>query len=412
MKAHHVILGAASSAAVYKSLEIGSRLRKRGIIVHPVLTKNASRLISPRLFSSICGNEACVEMFQKNFSPSMPHIDLTQTADCILIAPATANILSKIAHGTGDDLLTTLCLARRCPLIVAPAMNPAMWQNYFTQHNAGLLKKGGVTIIEPVSGRVACQEEGIGRLADVDIIVEKVICHIPGIGCPGKGAGVFAGKKILITGGSSEETIDPVRAIVNHSSGKMAGALCQKFLSAGANVTYVYGRVTEAILPNTRSIRFTTTRNLLDICTHEVPLHDVLIMAAAPGDYYIENASNNKLKKTGGSIQLILKENPDILASLPKQRHQIFIAFSAETENLLENAAQKLLKKNCDIIITNYAVGTFEEKTVGMGSDWTAFAILGKEGVRRSLKTCTKDEAAEIILQEAATLCTSSSSFC
>lgn len=207
MKAHHVILGAASSAAVYKSLEIGSRLRKRGIIVHPVLTKNASRLISPRLFSSICGNEACVEMFQKNFSPSMPHIDLTQTADCILIAPATANILSKIAHGTGDDLLTTLCLARRCPLIVAPAMNPAMWQNYFTQHNAGLLKKGGVTIIEPVSGRVACQEEGIGRLADVDIIVEKVICHIPGIGCPGKGAGVFAGKKILITGGSSEEQL-------------------------------------------------------------------------------------------------------------------------------------------------------------------------------------------------------------
>lgn len=384
LKDKEILLGITGGIAIYKSIELCSRLKKEGANLRIIMTEGAKEFINPLTFETIGQCKVHSEMFHKGSHESVEHIDLVKGIDCVLIAPATANILAKARTGIADDLLSAVLLANTQPLIFAPTMNTNMYLHPATQENMKVLRERHCHFFEPGSGSLACGDTGKGRMMEPEDIVDALKDFFT--------KKDLKGKKILVTAGPTREPIDPVRYISNNSSGKMGVFLAEEATKRGAEVILITGPQT--IETKLKEIKVQTTLDLKDEVEKYFPEADALIMAAAPGDYFIDKASEQKIKSTGQDLILTLKENPDILKSLNKE-NQVVIGFAAESENLLENAKVKLLEKNLDYIVANDISGT----ETGFHSDYNKGAILSPNK-RENIPKMTKREMANIILDK------------
>ena len=344
-----IVLGVTGGIAAYKSAEIVSRLRHSGANVHVIMTRNATEFIAPLTFQTLSANQVVTDTFEAPEYWNVEHVALAKLADIFVVAPATANILAKMASGIADDMLSTTLLATKAQILVAPAMNTGMWTAPATQNNVKVLKERGVLMIGPESGMLACGDEGAGRMSEPETIVEE-ICRIL------SRKQDYAGKKVLITAGATRERLDPVRFITNDSSGKMGFAIAEAARDRGAEVTVIRGSVTAEIPAGIRMIRIESARELYDAMMQKAPEQDVIIQAAAVSDYRPAEQKDRKIKKESGSdLTLILTENPDIAKAVGEQKKpgQTLVGFAAETDNLLKNAKSKLGKKKLDLIVAN-----------------------------------------------------------
>ena len=344
-----IVLGVTGGIAAYKSAEIVSRLRHSGANVHVIMTRNATEFIAPLTFQTLSANQVVTDTFEAPEYWNVEHVALAKLADIFVVAPATANILAKMASGIADDMLSTTLLATKAQILVAPAMNTGMWTAPATQNNVKVLKERGVRMIGPESGMLACGDEGAGRMSEPETIVGE-ICRIL------SRKQDYAGKKVLITAGATRERLDPVRFITNDSSGKMGFAIAEAARDRGAEVTVIRGSVTAEIPAGIRMIRIESARELYDAMLQKAPEKDVIIQAAAVSDYRPAEQKDRKIKKESGSdLTLILTENPDIAKAVGEQKKpgQTLVGFAAETDNLLKNAKSKLGKKKLDLIVAN-----------------------------------------------------------
>jgi phosphopantothenoylcysteine decarboxylase/phosphopantothenate--cysteine ligase len=344
-----IVLGVTGGIAAYKSAEIVSRLRHSGANVHVIMTRNATEFIAPLTFQTLSANQVVTDTFEAPEYWNVEHVALAKLADIFVVAPATANILAKMASGIADDMLSTTLLATKAQILVAPAMNTGMWTAPATQNNVKVLKERGVRMIGPESGMLACGDEGAGRMSEPETIVGE-ICRIL------SRKQDYAGKKVLITAGATRERLDPVRFITNDSSGKMGFAIAEAARDRGAEVTVIRGSVTAEIPAGIRMIRIESARELYDAMMQKAPEQDVIIQAAAVSDYRPAEQKDRKIKKESGSdLTLILTENPDIAKAVGEQKKpgQTLVGFAAETDNLLKNAKSKLGKKKLDLIVAN-----------------------------------------------------------
>ena len=344
-----IVLGVTGGIAAYKSAEIVSRLRHSGANVHVLMTRNATEFIAPLTFQTLSANQVVTDTFEAPEYWNVEHVALAKLADIFVVAPATANILAKMASGIADDMLSTTLLATKAQIHVAPAMNTGMWTAPATQNNVKVLKERGVRMIGPESGMLACGDEGAGRMSEPETIVGE-ICRIL------SRKQDYAGKKVLITAGATRERLDPVRFITNDSSGKMGFAIAEAARDRGAEVTVIRGSVTAEIPAGIRMIRIESARELYDAMMQKAPEQDVIIQAAAVSDYRPAEQKDRKIKKESGSdLTLILTENPDIAKAVGEQKKpgQTLVGFAAETDNLLKNAKSKLGKKKLDLIVAN-----------------------------------------------------------
>ena len=344
-----IVLGVTGGIAAYKSAEIVSRLRHSGANVHVIMTRNATEFIAPLTFQTLSANQVVTDTFEAPEYWNVEHVALAKLADIFVVAPATANILAKMASGIADDMLSTTLLATKAQILVAPAMNTGMWTAPATQNNVKVLKERGVRMIGPESGMLACGDEGAGRMSEPEMIVEE-ICRIL------SRKQDYAGKKVLITAGATRERLDPVRFITNESSGKMGFAIAEAARDRGAEVTVIRGSVTAEIPAGIHMIRIESARELYDAMMQKAPEQDVIIQAAAVSDYRPAEQKDRKIKKESGSdLTLILTENPDIAKAVGEQKKpgQTLVGFAAETDNLLKNAKSKLGKKKLDLIVAN-----------------------------------------------------------
>ena len=344
-----IVLGVTGGIAVYKSAEIVSRLRHLGACVHVIMTRNATEFITPLTFQTLSANQVITDTFAAPEYWNVEHVALARFAEIFVIAPATANILAKMAGGIADDMLSTTVLATKAPILAAPAMNTGMWTSPATQENVKTLKGRGVRMIGPESGILACGDNGDGRMSEPETIVEE-ICRIL------TRKRDYAGKKVLITAGATRERLDPVRFITNESSGKMGFAIAEEARDRGAEVTVIRGSVTAEIPAGVRVIPIESARDLYDAMMREAPDQDVIIQAAAVSDYRPAEQKDRKIKKKEGSeLTLVLTENPDIARAVGEQKKpgQTLVGFAAETDNVEKNARSKLSKKNLDMIVAN-----------------------------------------------------------
>ena len=345
-----VLLIITGGVAAYKGLDLARRLMDRGFSVRGVMTKSAQKFITPLSMSALTGDKVYTELFSLTDEAEMGHIRLARDTDLVLIAPATANFIAKLSHGLADCLASTLCLATKAPIMVAPAMNPNMWQHPATQDNLACLQHRGVQIVSPVNGDTACGEIGTGRLAEPVDIADAAVQLIQG------NSGCLAGRHVLITSGPTYEPIDPVRYIANRSSGKQGHALAAACAAHGARVTLVSGPVSLPCPANVTLVNVNTAKEMHHACLSCLPAN-IAICAAAVADWYVVNVSAEKHKKQGQKQpQIELGENPDILASLSQadSRPELVIGFAAETDHLMSHAKDKLAKKKCDWIIANH----------------------------------------------------------
>ena len=344
-----IVLGVTGGIAAYKSAELVSRLRHLGANVHVIMTRNATEFVSPLTFRTLSANEVVTDTFQAPEYWNVEHVALAKLAEIFVIAPATANIMAKMAAGIADDMLSTTVLATKAPVLVAPAMNTGMWTAEATRSNVAVLKSRGVRFVGPDSGILACGDEGEGRMSEPEAIAEE-ICAIL------SRKRDFAGLKLLVTAGATRERLDPVRFMTNDSSGKMGIAIADAARDRGAEVTLVHGSVSAALPEGVRTIRIESAQELYDVMMREAPEQDVIIQAAAVCDYRFEKQAKAKIKKTEGQpLTLTLAENPDIAKAVGeiKKKGQTLIGFAAETDHVRENAASKLKKKNLDMIVAN-----------------------------------------------------------
>lgn len=366
-----IVLGIGGGIAAYKICELASRLTQRGAIVQTVLTKSAEQFVTPLTFAALTGQPVHSSLWPKDFSTtsgvmaSMAHIDLARQADAVLIAPATADLLSKLAHGAADDLLTTLALATKAPVLIAPSMNPAMLQHPATQRNLNLLAELGYTIIDPESGRTACREEGSGRLPETKVLLEALENALnKNVEAASRrlekrqdaASTLLQNRTILITAGPTREALDPVRFLGNRSSGKMGYALAEAAAAMGAKVLLVSGPVQLQPPANVQILPVFSTEEMYEAVLSHASQCDIIIAAAAPADFRPAKVATQKLKKQGNeSFHLELQPTPDIIASAAanKAPHQIIIGFAAETNDGLENAHKKLASKNLDAVVLN-----------------------------------------------------------
>ena len=387
-----VVLGVSGGIAAYKACEIVSRLKKAGTEVHVIMTENAVKLAAPLTFQTLSGNPVVVDTFAPPVAFEVEHIALAQKADVFVIAPATANILAKMAHGIADDMLSTTVLATKAPVLVAPAMNTAMWENPATQANVKLLKDRGVHMIGPAGGLLACGDSGIGRMSEPKEITEEIL-HLL------NSDDSMRGLRVLVTAGPTREAIDPVRFITNRSSGKMGYAIAETAAARGAEVTLVSGPVSIPAPAHCRVISVETTEDLYQAMMRECAEQDIIIQSAAPADYRPVERAEQKIKKEKGQpLHLTLVENEDIAAAVGrnKRKGQILVGFAAETENLLDNASGKLHRKNLDMIVAN------DVTRPGAGFDVdTNIVTLITENHQQSFPLMTKKEVSEIILTKA-----------
>ena len=348
LKGKTVVVGVTGGIAAFKSAQLVSDLVKEGCDVHTVMTKNALNFINPITFETLTGNKCLVDTFDRNFQFNVEHVALSQRADVFIIAPATANIIGKLANGIADDMLSTMSLAATCDIIIAPAMNTYMYINPIVQENIEKLRKHGFIIIEPASGRLACGDEGKGKLPDVSVLIGYVKRQIAY-------EKDMKGLKVTVTAGPTEESLDPVRFITNHSSGKMGYSIAEAAALRGAETELISGPVSipEPMFVNITKIR--SAEDMFNAAAEKLGDTDILIMAAAVADYTPTDYSEHKIKKKDGDMFIPLRRTKDILkyAGENKKSTQTICGFSMETQDLIENSRKKLLSKNCDIIAAN-----------------------------------------------------------
>ena len=390
-----IVLGVTGGIAVYKACELLRLLQKRGIDVFVVMTQNACRFVAPLTFETLSGHPVAVDTFGRPQTWEVEHIALAKRADLFLIAPATANIMGKMACGIADDMLSTTVMATRAPVLVAPAMNTGMWENAAVQQNIKTLRARGVEIVAPVSGHLACGDNGAGKLEDVAVIAERA-CEL-----------LFAkkdmeGLRVMVTAGPSREALDPVRYISNRSSGKMGYAIAQAAQKRGAEVTLFSGPVAIEAPQGVKLVPFTTTQELLDRASELAREQDLLIQAAAPADYRAKEVAPQKIKKQGGEpMTFTLVENPDVAATLGKAKRsgQVFVGFAAETNDVLAHARDKLARKNLDMIVANDVT----RPGAGFDVDTNIVTLITKDG-QEALPMMSKAEVAQRILDRALAL--------
>ena len=387
-----IILGISGGISAYKSVYIASGLKKKGYDVHVIMTDGAAQFVTPLTFETMSGNKVVTDIFDPANETPTEHITLGQSADLVLIAPATGNTIAKLARGIADNMLTTTMLACTCPVLISPAMNTAMFENPATQANLETLRERGFTIIEPAEGMLACGVEGKGKMPEPDVLIDYVEQWV-------SKEKDMAGLKVLVTAGPTQEAIDPVRYITNHSSGKMGYAIAHMAARRGAEVTLVSGRTA---LPKERfveTVDVLSAQDMFDAVTSRAPEMDIIIKAAAVADYRPAEIATEKIKKSdaaaGRSVEL--EPTQDILGYLGTNRKegQFLCGFAMETQNLLENAAAKLVKKNVNMICAN----SLKTKGAGFQGDTNVITILTKDGMKQ-LPLMSKLEAADAILDE------------
>lgn len=395
MKKPCVVLGVTGGIAVYKACELLRLLQKRGIDVFVVMTQNACRFVAPLTFETLSGHPVAVDTFDRPQTWEVEHIALAKRADLFLIAPATANIMGKMACGIADDMLSTTVMATRAPVLVAPAMNTGMWENAAVQQNVKTLRARGVEIVAPVSGHLACGDSGAGKLEDVAVIAERA-CELL------LAKKDMEGLRVMVTAGPSREALDPVRYISNRSSGKMGYAIAQAAQKRGAEVTLLSGPVAIEAPLGVKLVPFTTTQELLDRASELAQEQDLLIQAAAPADYRAKEIAPQKIKKQGGEpMTFTLVENPDVAATLGKAKRsgQVFVGFAAETNDVLAHARDKLARKNLDMIVANDVT----RPGAGFDVDTNIVTLITKDG-QEALPMMSKAEVAQRILDRALAL--------
>ena len=391
LQGKEIVIGITGGIAAYKSAEIVSRLRRLGANVHVIMTRNATEFITPLTFQTLSANQVVTDTFQAPEYWQVEHVALAKLADLFLVAPATANILAKMACGIADDMLSTTLLATKASIFAAPAMNTGMWTAEATQQNVAILKARGVHMIGPDSGRLACGDDGAGRMSEPADIVKEIVLFFDK-------AEDMKGMKVLVTAGATRERLDPVRFMTNDSSGKMGIAIAEAALRRGAEVTLVHGAVTKAIPGGIRTVPVESTQDLYDAMIREAPEQDVVIQAAAPADYRFRDRQNSKMKKTAEKeITLVLTENPDVAAAVGERKKpgQTLVGFAAETDDLEANAEKKLKKKHLDLIVANDVT----KAGAGFNTE-TNIATLIWENGREEQPLQQKSELAEKILDK------------
>ncbi|MCB5191092.1 bifunctional phosphopantothenoylcysteine decarboxylase/phosphopantothenate--cysteine ligase CoaBC [Methylobacillus arboreus] len=361
-----LLLGVTGGIAAYKAAELVRLLTKQDIDVQVVMTAAATQFITPVTFQALSGNPVYTDLWQPDVGNGMAHIDLSRQVDAILVAPASADFLSKLVHGAADDLLSTLCLARDCKLLVAPAMNQQMWHNPATQRNIRQLQHDGITVLGPASGAQACGETGLGRMLEPEELLERLLARAQ--------PQLLTGKRILITAGPTQEAIDPVRAITNHSSGKMGYSIARAAIEMGAEVTLVSGPVALTAPANARTLYVTSANEMLTAVENNLQGQDIFISVAAVADYRPQQTSTSKIKKNGTPLTLTLEANPDILATVASRPDAPFcVGFAAESENLLQYAEEKRRRKHLPLIAANIA-------SEALGQDESSLVLIDAQG--------------------------------
>ena len=384
-----IVLGVTGGIAAYKSAELVSRLRHLGANVHVIMTRNATEFVSPLTFQTLSANQVVTDTFQAPEYWNVEHVALAKRAEVFVIAPATANMIAKMAGGIADDMLSTTVLATKAPVLVAPAMNTGMWTAAATQENLKILRERGIQFIGPESGILACGDEGAGRMSEPEDIAASIIRIL-------QKRKDLAGKKVLVTAGATKERLDPVRYMTNDSSGKMGFAIAEAARERGAEVTAVYGSVTVRVPVGIRAIRIESARDLYDVMMREVPDQDIVIQAAAVCDYRFAEMKGSKIKKADGEpLILTLTENPDVAKAVGeiKKKGQILVGFAAETDDVKQNAVSKLKKKKLDLIVANDVTAP----GAGFNVDTNIATLITKDGAEEQ-PLQTKRQLADVIL--------------
>ncbi len=390
LKGKTIVLGVTGSIAAYKVAGLASSLVKEGCDVHVVMTSNATNFINPITFETLTGNKCLVDTFDRNFEYNVEHVSLAKKADVVLVAPATANVIGKMANGMADDMLTTVLLAAQCPIIVSPAMNTNMYHNGFVQENMQRLREHGIEVIPPQVGRLACADVGEGKMPEVEVLtayIRKAVAF-------GKD---MKGLRVVVTAGPTLEPIDPVRFVSNHSTGKMGFAIARAAMERGAEVTLICGNtnIEPPLLVNT--IKVKTAAQMLEAVNEKFANADILIKAAAVADFTPVEYHDEKVKKKEGDMTIELKRTTDILktVSAKKKQGQIVCGFSMETENMIENSKKKLEEKNLDMIVAN----NLKTDGAGFGVDTNVVTLITKNDVKQ-LPIMSKEEVAHKLLDD------------
>jgi phosphopantothenoylcysteine decarboxylase/phosphopantothenate--cysteine ligase len=390
LKGKTILLGVTGSIAAYKIAYLASALVKAGAKVHVLMTQNATNFINPITFETLTGNKCLIDTFDRNFQFSVEHVSLAKEADVFMVAPASANVIGKLAHGIADDMLTTTFMACTCPKIISPAMNTRMYENPITQDNLKILEYYGMEVIRPASGYLACGDTGAGKMPEPETLFEYILRTV---GYPKD----MAGKKVLITAGPTREAIDPVRYITNHSTGKMGYAIAKAAAYRGAEVTLVTGPV--AIKPPmfVKVVPIESAEDMFQAVTGAAPEQDIIIKAAAVADYRPAVVGQDKIKKTDGDMSIALERTKDILGWLGQHRTpgQFLCGFSMETRDMLENSRAKLARKNLDMIVAN----NLKVEGAGFGTDTNVVTIITKDS-EKELPKMSKEQVADELLTQ------------
>ena len=383
-----VVLGITGGIAAYKMANVASALKKAGADVHVIMTKHATEFIAPLTFETLTNNRCVSDMFDREFTYDVEHISLAKKADVILVAPATANVIAKMANGIADDMLTTVVLAAKCKKLVAPAMNTAMLENPVTQDNIAKLKHYGFEIIDSAEGYLACGDTGKGKLPDPEVLCDYVVKEIAR-------EKDMAGLKVTVTAGPTRESIDPVRFISNHSTGKMGYAIAREAMLRGADVTLISGPVSIPPVPFVKTVYIKSAKDMFEAVKEAVPSSDILVKSAAVADYTPAQYCDDKIKKKDGDMSVALNRTDDILGWVAENRHDgLFVCgFSMETADMLENSKAKLEKKKLDMIVAN----NLKVKGAGFGTDTNVVTVITKDNIEE-LPIMGKDEVAANLL--------------
>ncbi len=389
-----VLLGVSSSIAAYKICNLARMLTKLGADVHVAMTENTQNFVHPLTFETLTQHKCLIDTFDRNFEYSVEHVSIAKKADVVMIAPATANVIGKIANGIADDMLTTTVMACTCKKIIAPAMNHNMFHNPIVQENIEKLRRHGYEIIEPVKGMLANRDIGDGKLPDEETLLEYIVREA----AFGKD---LAGRRVLVTAGATRESIDPVRFITNHSSGKMGFAIARAAMLRGADVTVVAAHTDVEPPMFVNVVRVQSAEDMFNAVREHLEESDIIVKAAAVADYTPVTVADNKIKKADGDMVIELKRTTDILKYIGehKREGQVVCGFSMETENVIENSRKKLTKKNCDMICAN----SIRKAGAGFGTDTNIITMITPDG-DEELELMSKFDAANIILSRLASL--------
>ena len=390
LKGKTVLLGVTGGIAAYKAAALASALVKLHAAVEVVMTENATKFITPLTFEQLTGRRTMVDTFDRNFSHQVEHISLAQRTDLVIVAPATANVCAKLAHGLADDMLTTTVLACNCPKLIAPAMNTGMYENPVTQDNLATLRHYGWEVIEPASGRLACGAVGKGKMPEPEDLVQHILRQIA---FPHD----LAGRNVLVTAGPTQEALDPVRYLTNHSTGKMGYAIAKMAMLRGAEVTLVTGPTAITPPPFVNVVAIRSAQDMFDAVVNAAPDSDIIIKAAAVADYTPEVYCDDKMKKKDGDLSIPLKRTQDILKYLGENRRegQIICGFSMETQNMLENSREKLTKKGVQMICAN----NLKQAGAGFGVDTNVITMITADETTE-LPLLSKEAAANAIIDK------------